>query len=552
MIGVLARPSEWDVVTEFFQLFKTPWEFYREDGSYDILLCTVSQFPDRGVKLTLVYGSEPLSFDLLRGLGAVQKEGNGRVLCKGKPLPLYGRCLTFGSHGVAGVADEATGAPVVAVLAGSDGSTVVRLGIDLFEEVRFLLTAGQPAANAAVPTLELHIALLRDLITGCAIPLVEIPPIPDSYNFIGCLTHDVDHARMRNHRCDATMLGFIYRAVVGSVLRLCRGRASPGVVCRNWLAALKLPLVHLGVAKDFWAGFDRYLELEGGVGSTFFVLPRKDYPGRTASAPAPALRASGYDVDDVSQNIQKILAAGGEVGLHGIDAWRDSSQGREEMQRIVKVTGAQEVGVRMHWLYFDEQSAMRLEEAGFSYDSTFGYNQTVGYRAGTTQVYKPLGATRIMELPLHIMDTALLYPSHLNLSFSEAVKRASAVAECAGRFGGALTLNWHDRSIAPERQWGDVYLSLLDQLREQGAWLTTAGRTVAWFRMRRSAEFRMTRKNGACEVQAVAKVPGSFPALKLRLHQPGPESVAGSKRLGRAATFRDFPFREEVSVSTAC
>ena len=29
MIGVIADPAEADVVREFFELFKTPWEFYR-------------------------------------------------------------------------------------------------------------------------------------------------------------------------------------------------------------------------------------------------------------------------------------------------------------------------------------------------------------------------------------------------------------------------------------------------------------------------------------------------------------------------------------------
>jgi len=34
----------------------------------------------------------------------------------------------------------------------------------------------------------------------------------------------------------------------------------------------------------------------------------------------------------------------------------------------------------MHWLFFDSESAGKLEEAGFSYDSTVGYNGTIGYR----------------------------------------------------------------------------------------------------------------------------------------------------------------------------
>ena len=38
MIGVIANPSERPIVSEFFELFKTPWEFYQSDRHYDVLL----------------------------------------------------------------------------------------------------------------------------------------------------------------------------------------------------------------------------------------------------------------------------------------------------------------------------------------------------------------------------------------------------------------------------------------------------------------------------------------------------------------------------------
>ncbi len=41
----------------------------------------------------------------------------------------------------------------------------------------------------------------------------------------------------------------------------------------------------------------------------------------------------------------------------------------------------------MHWLYWAEKLAQALEKAGFEYDSTFGYNDAIGFRAGTTQAF---------------------------------------------------------------------------------------------------------------------------------------------------------------------
>jgi peptidoglycan/xylan/chitin deacetylase (PgdA/CDA1 family) len=243
------------------------------------------------------------------------------------------------------------------------------------------------------------------------------------------------------------------------------------------------------------------------------------------------LRASGYEAKELADTICKLRAAGCEVGLHGIDAWVDTSSGREELEEIRRLTGDSEIGVRMHWLYYDEKSPAVLESAEAAYDSTIGYNETVGYRAGTTQAYKPLAAERMLELPLHVMDTALFYLSYLGLSPRKASARLRQMADNAVRFGGTLTINWHDRSLAPERLWGGCYRDLIQDLKSRGAWFSTAGQAVAWFRKRRSAGFE-TDPSEPCQVRA--KVSGdhreSLPRLRLRIHNPRKSSPIGAHR----------------------
>src|SRR5205807_1333371 len=114
--------------------------------------------------------------------------------------------------------------------------------------------------------------LLRDWITRSGVPLVEIPPVPEGHKFIACLTHDIDHPVLRNHRFDHTMLGFLYRSTLGSAISVFRGKMHIRSLWKNWVAAVSLPFVHLGIAKDFWRDFDRYLEIEAGHGSTYFVI----------------------------------------------------------------------------------------------------------------------------------------------------------------------------------------------------------------------------------------------------------------------------------------
>ena len=181
----------------------------------------------------------------------------------------------------------------------------------------------------------------------------------------------------------------------------------------------------------------------------------------------------------------------------------------------------------MHWLYFDENSPRVLEEAGAEYDSTVGYNVTVGYRAGTTQVFKPLSVKRLLELPLHAMDTALFYLSYLALSPRKASARLRDLTDNVIRHGGCFTINWHDRSLAAERLWGDCYRELLHDLKTRGAWFATAGQAVAWFRMRRAATFGTDPANlGAVRVTLPVGLAGNLPGLRLRTHHPVPKGIA--------------------------
>ncbi len=61
MIGVIANPAEHLVIREFFELFKTPWEFYRDGRQYDVLLTTNGEITNSdAAKLVLVYAGQTI------------------------------------------------------------------------------------------------------------------------------------------------------------------------------------------------------------------------------------------------------------------------------------------------------------------------------------------------------------------------------------------------------------------------------------------------------------------------------------------------------------
>ncbi|HEY6361451.1 MAG TPA: hypothetical protein VIX63_10120, partial [Vicinamibacterales bacterium] len=222
---------------------------------------------------------------------------------------------------------------------------------------------------------------------------------------------------------------------------------------------------------------------------------------------------------------------GREVAVHGVDAWRDAGTGRAEMRELTSITGQTTVGVRIHWLYFDADSPKHLEAAGFSYDSTCGYNEAIGYRAGTSQVFRLPAGRQLLELPLTIMDSAMFYTGRMALGPADARRRCAEIVAHARRFGGTVVINWHDRSLAPERLWGRSYQNLLETI-ETGnrAWFATAGEAVDWFRWRRSIQFTVTA-GSTCVTVATSRSSSALPPGTIRVHRPAGERTPAAEEL---------------------
>lgn len=517
MIGVSVDDGDLWVAREFFELFKTPWERVSPSRKYRAVLCTNGCTANFDADVILNYSSRQEACDREGATDVAQVNGPLDLTWGERTVPIYGRAAVLSGSGVPLVKYRGRGIDC----SQKAGRRVIRrIGYDLFEETRYLLTHGQPASRASIPTLELHVALLRHLLVESAVPFAEIPPRPSKRDFICCLTHDVDFFGVRRHTFDRTLWGFAARASVGTLADVLRGRRVPGEAFRNWAAFLSLPLVLLGLAPDFWRPFDDYKQVEGGRPSTFFLVPFKARPGIGPDGTTDVRRATPYGIGDITREASTAAAEGSEIALHGIDAWRDASAGREEMSQLGSLSRRPAVGVRMHWLFFASDSPKRLEEAGFDYDSTWGYNDAVGYRAGTSQVFRLTGTSDLLELPLSIMDSALLFPGRLGLSQEAAFERCREIVANAREFGGTVVVNWHDRSLAPERLWNRCYNRLLGEI-EQGdrVWFATAGEAVDWFRWRRGVRFAVDSAGSVSIVPPSTQQAG--PVATIRIHRGG-------------------------------
>ena len=186
---------------------------------------------------------------------------------------------------------------------------------------------------------------------------------------------------------------------------------------------------------------------------------------------------------------------GWEFGLHAsISAGRVPGEFEAEKALLESIVHAPVKGVRHHYLAFggvNASSTFRKQfEADFLYDSSVGWRDVCGFRAGTAFPYFPFDSDRrerleILEIPLTIMDCHLMcYPRE------KALKVAQEVIEELKTVGGLLVLNWHTESFCNRWRF-EGYVDLFDQilrplLCDSDAWFATPLEVAKWWKNRAS------------------------------------------------------------------
>ena len=286
------------------------------------------------------------------------------------------------------------------------------------------------------------------------------------------LTHDIDTPwRWSGARAVA---GAAARAKAAAVAR------RPRELARELRGLAGLPRHRVRGTDPNWC-FERICEIERSHGgaSTYFVLAGHHHPADGA-APRVYERVRPAVVTQV-------LAQGDELGLHpSYTASEDVGLIAEERVRLEALAGGPVRGVRFHYLRHDAHTTLpELDRLGFAYDSSQGYADRPGMRAGLSHPYRPydVAADRplaMLELPLVAMDATLAEDRYLGLSADDGLQRAVATLEQAARAGGTVSILWHNDRFEPAyaRGWDRAYDRLLGWVRERGGRLCTAAEAV--------------------------------------------------------------------------
>ncbi len=300
----------------------------------------------------------------------------------------------------------------------------------------------------------------------------EIAGGPAPASLTVALTHDIDTPWRWSG----------IRAVAGAAARArsaALGR-RPQELARELRGLAGLPRHRARGSDPNWC-FERIAEIERGHDgrSTYFVMAGHHHP---ADGAAPAV------YDRVRPAIvTQVMAQGDELGLHpSYTASERPGLIGEEREQLEALAGREVRGVRFHYLRHDAHATLpQLDRLGFAYDSSQGYADRPGMRAGLSFPYRPFDVAadrplRMLELPLVVMDATLAEARYLGLPAGEGLERAVATLERAARAGGTVSVLWHNDRFEPAyaRGWDRAYDRVLAWVRERGGRLCTAAEAV--------------------------------------------------------------------------
>jgi hypothetical protein len=290
------------------------------------------------------------------------------------------------------------------------------------------------------------------------------PPRYGGARFAVALTHDVDIPRRW------TRIG-----IRGAAARLRHGALHEA------RALARVPLHKLRGTDPNW----RFAEIaaeeraHGAHGSTFYVMAGHGH------------RADGAAPDDYERLrpklVETLLEADAEVGLHGSYlAAEDQARLAAEKEELERLAGPV-AGHRYHYLRVDpHRNLVPLAGLGFRYDTTLGFPDALGFRAGIAHPFRPWdfesdAPSALVEVPLAAMDATLAEARYRGLSADVAKPQLLALLDWAAEHGGGFSILWHpERFDAPSaRGWNRLYFDVLDAVRERGGVCLPAGELAA-------------------------------------------------------------------------
>ena len=191
-------------------------------------------------------------------------------------------------------------------------------------------------------------------------------------------------------------------------------------------------------------------------------------------------RDGNYNIrnDNTLTLLRELQSMGMEVGVHGSYKSLDEAYGLAVQYQTLAELGFKAHGGRQHWLRLTvERLIDSVQRAHALYDTSLGWTDRVGFRAGASFAFPPYDfskerAATFLELPLVIADSALAAMGDI----TRAREIAEQVLERSRRGCGGVSVLWHPACFGGVQlpAWvGESFWSLMKCSKEKGdSWIS--------------------------------------------------------------------------------
>ena len=216
---------------------------------------------------------------------------------------------------------------------------------------------------------------------------------------------------------------------------------------KNFHLALKTSKEYLQViskkAKDPYNTFDYLMDLseQNNLQSLFYFIAGKK--GETDVH-------YNFLTEKVNKTLKHILGRGHIVGIHGsYDSYNDNAVFVREIKRF-REFGIEVKEGRQHFLRFEVPTTWQIwDNNNMQYDSTIGYSNDMGFRAGVCYPYKVFDILNrknlnLIEKPLIAMDVAAKrkYPDK-----NDMLTALRKIKNTVKKYNGEFVLLWHNSNF---------------------------------------------------------------------------------------------------------
>ena len=207
----------------------------------------------------------------------------------------------------------------------------------------------------------------------------------------------------------------------------------------------------------------RAAEAAGRLG-LFFVHARRDRRG-----PVDALLDPGYSLKSpgLTERLRDLRVRGHEIGAHpSYSSWNDRFRLAEERSSLERAVAGDVRACRQHWMRFSwSETWAAQEQAGFSLDSTLGFNDRPGFRVSAALRHRPWNQLTarphtLEVLPLIVMDSHLY--DYAELDPQARGKRLRHFIDEVRAVGGEAAILWHPHTLSKDYGWQKGFEEMLE------------------------------------------------------------------------------------------